>query len=162
MDDEFDLRDAVENTLHTLVPAATRKGVQLVFDADPTMDTCVAGDANRLRQVLTNLVDNAIKFSPEGSKIDVAVRRIEIDKLANLTVTISDQGDGISKEILPRLFTKFATGDKEARRAKGTGLGLAYVETVAMRHGGSIRAENRKDGGADFVLMLPEAAEETC
>ncbi len=158
--DDILLADLVRDVADNLWPLAEERQVKIHVE-DRSNSGFVLAEPDALSRAISNLIDNAIKFSPEGSNIDIAIRRIEIGRQCDLTVTISDNGSGISEEILPRLFSRFSTDDNEKRRAKGAGLGLAYVETVAVRHGGSIRAENRKNGGADFILMLPEASEET-
>ncbi|MEE9432929.1 MAG: CHASE2 domain-containing protein [Sphingorhabdus sp.] len=153
------LADLARDVADNLWPLAEERHVKFKVD-DRSNAAFVLAEPDAMSRAISNLLDNAIKFSPEGSVIELTLRRVKIDGAAQISLTISDHGAGIDSEILPRLFTKFASSDKEKRRAKGIGLGLAYVETVATRHSGTIRAENRKGGGADFILMLPEAAEE--
>jgi len=105
-------------------------------------------DENRIKQVIANLVDNAIKFTEEGM-ISVSV---EISPRHDcVIVKVKDTGSGIDKEILPRLFTKFATKSDTA----GTGLGLFIAKSIVEAHGGKIWAEDNRDGrGATFVFSL--------
>ena len=112
----------------------------------PKGDFAVQGDRGRLGQVLSNLISNAIKFTQEGN-IDILLEKMQNDKAAVLSV--KDTGSGIEPDIMPRLFTKFAT-----RSEVGTGLGLYISKSVIEAHGGRIWAENSPDGnGATFSLF---------
>src|SRR5918997_3971621 len=113
----------------------------------------VLGDANRIVQVITNLLSNAVKFSPEREKMLITVTRgiRMIDGKPMAIVSISDQGQGINPEIVPRLFQKFISGSE-----KGTGLGLYISKKIITAHGGEIWAESNKIGkGATFAFTLP-------
>ena len=113
----------------------------------------VLGDANRIVQVITNLLSNAVKFSPEWDKMLITVTRgiRVIDGKPMAIVSISDQGQGINPEIVPRLFQKFISGSE-----KGTGLGLYISKNIITAHGGEIWAESNKIGkGATFAFTLP-------
>jgi signal transduction histidine kinase len=116
-------------------------------------DVCVIADKNRIIQVVSNLLANAIKFTKAG-KILVQLRKRKGKKIAasdQVIVSIKDEGSGIDPSIMPRLFTKFAT-----KSDKGTGLGLYISKSVVEAHGGKIWAENNKDGkGATFTFTLP-------
>jgi nitrogen-specific signal transduction histidine kinase len=114
----------------------------------PKGDFAVQGDRGRLGQVLSNLISNAIKFTQEGN-IDILLEKMQNDKAAVLSV--KDTGSGIEPDIMPRLFTKFAT-----RSEVGTGLGLYISKSVIEAHGGRIWAKNNSDGkGAIFSFSLP-------
>lgn len=113
----------------------------------------VLADANRIVQVITNLLSNAVKFSTQRDRalitITTGIRMIDSKSMA--IVSISDQGQGIDPEIVPRLFQKFISGSE-----KGTGLGLYISKNIVKAHGGEIWAENNKNGkGATFVFTLP-------
>ena len=116
-------------------------------------DVCVIADKNRIIQVVSNLLANAIKFTKAG-KILVQLRKRKGKKIADsnqVIVSIKDEGSGIDPSIMPRLFTKFAT-----KSDKGTGLGLYISKSIVEAHGGKIWAENNKDGkGATFTFTLP-------
>jgi two-component system, OmpR family, sensor histidine kinase VicK len=116
-------------------------------------DVWVIADKNRIIQVVSNLLANAIKFTKAG-KILVQLRKRKGKKIADSTqviVSIKDEGSGIDPSIMPRLFTKFAT-----KSDKGTGLGLYISKSIVEAHGGKIWAENNRDGkGATFVFTLP-------
>jgi signal transduction histidine kinase len=105
----------------------------------------VQGDRERITQVISNLVSNAIKFTSEGS-VSIFIE----EKDGNAVVDVKDSGTGINADILPRLFEKFATGSD-----KGTGLGLYISKNIVEAHGGKIWADNNKDGGATFAFSLP-------
>lgn len=108
----------------------------------------VEADRNRITQVVINLLDNAIKFSEDG----IIAVTTTVDPDANsITVSVKDAGSGINPDIMPRLFSKFATASE-----KGTGLGLYISKKIIEAHGGKIWAENNKDGeGATFAFTLP-------
>jgi two-component system sensor histidine kinase VicK len=121
---------------------------------DPNQEhPIVMADANRIVQVITNLLSNAVKFSTQGDRVLITVTRgiRVIDGRTMAIVAISDQGQGIDPEIVPRLFQKFVSGSE-----KGTGLGLYISKNIVKAHGGEIWAENNKSGtGATFVFALP-------
>jgi signal transduction histidine kinase len=111
----------------------------------------VEGDKNRLNQVISNLLSNAIKFSKEnGGTITIRVQKK--DNNDDVLVSVKDSGAGIDPEILPRLFTKFATKSETG----GTGLGLYISKSIVESHGGRILAQNNSDGkGSTFSFTLP-------
>ena len=112
----------------------------------------IQGDRVRLKQVIVNLLDNAIKYTPSGRKVDL---RIEArDKRACLTV--SDSGGGIPESELPYVFDRFFRGTHtRAQSPDGTGLRLSIVQSVCTAHGGDVTVENLKTGGCRFHVVLP-------
>jgi len=123
-------------------------------------------DYVQIDEVLTNLIENATKYTPPGSEISIQATR-END---NVRVEVADRGPGIPPEALPRLFEPFYRVQREGQTARGTGLGLAVAKGLVEAHGGHIWVENRNEGGASFVFTLPlgqpgrtppEAAEES-
>ncbi|MFD1333079.1 ATP-binding protein, partial [Methylopila musalis] len=121
--------------------------VELVSTGEPVV---VFGDQDRLTQVVTNLVSNAIKFSPAGGAVIVAVGADG----ETAAIRVRDSGPGVPEAFLPRMFTKFAQADgSDSRRKGGTGLGLAIVKEIVERHAGAIRY--RENGGAEFEVRLP-------
>ena len=104
------------------------------------------GDAAALERAITNLLDNAAKWSPAGGKVTVDLTRG--------TVMVADQGPGISAQDLPRVFDRFYRS-AESRGMPGSGLGLSIVKAVADRHGGEARAGTGPDGGAAFWFHVP-------
>lgn len=115
----------------------------------------IAGDPALLKRLLRNLVDNAIKFTPEGGRVTVAVRLGD----GRGVVEVADTGPGISPDALPQIFERFYRGDPARAPATGAGLGLAIAKALAEVHGGTLTAANRDGGGAVFRLELPLASE---
>jgi len=111
----------------------------------------VSLDPKRVRQVLANLLSNALIYTPAGGEIRVDIRLAD----DAVELSVSDTGPGISEEDLPHLFERFYRGDPARGRTGGSGLGLAIVRQWVEAHGGTIRAENRPEGGARFVLQIP-------
>jgi PAS domain S-box-containing protein len=115
------------------------------FDGEVTLDI------DKIKQVLRNLLNNAIKFSPEGGTIDVAVCRVA----SSVRVSVRDQGPGIPQDELEAVFDKFIQSSKTKTGAGGTGLGLAICQEIVAAHKGRIWAENRPEGGAVFSFEIP-------
>jgi PAS domain S-box-containing protein len=123
----------------------------------PPWPQCVMGDPDRLEQVLTNLVSNAIKYSPQGETVYVTA----VQNGSTVRIEVCDRGTGVPQEFRERIFSKFAMADSsDARTRGGTGLGLAIVREIAASHGGSAGFEDRDGGGAIFYLELPLLAED--
>jgi signal transduction histidine kinase len=117
-------------------------------------------DQLRLSRALDQLLENAIKYSPNGGAIDVSVRRTEANG-GSAELSIQDQGIGIPSDETDRIFDRFERGSNAENRIAGTGLGLAGARYIVESHGGTISAHNRPGGGARFVIQLPLAAEES-
>ena len=111
-------------------------------------------DAPRLEQVIVNLIDNAAKFSPDGTRIDVSVTTPEPDAVQ---IVVADQGRGIPAEHLPHIFERAYQGG-ESQRAAGLGLGLYISRQVVELHGGQIEAASPPEGGARLTITLPTRA----
>ena len=134
---------------------AHAKSVLIETHHDAPGGAVVIGDAGLVRQMIANLVDNAIKFTDEG-RIDVTVRRDG----ALAVVDVADTGPGIDDSAADRLFDRFFRGDPaHARAVEGTGLGLAIVRSIARVHGGTVAARARPGGGSLFSVALPAAPE---
>jgi signal transduction histidine kinase len=106
---------------------------------------------------LSNLIDNAVKYTPDGGRVHIQINLATTVVPQQITVAIADNGPGISVDMLPGLFTRFVTGGTHQGRVTGTGLGLAFVQAVIERHHGTITGGNGPQGGATFILSLPEA-----
>ena len=147
---EFDLRTVLDDTLQALALRAHKKGLELACDIDPGVPDAVVGDPTRLRQVVVNLVGNAVKFTEQG---EVTVR-VEADPLppgaARLRLTVTDTGIGIPADKLRAIFEPFTQADGTTRRFGGTGLGLTISSHLAGLMGGTIRAESKPGGGSTF------------
>jgi signal transduction histidine kinase len=148
--EQFNLNDVIVNTINYITANKyfnnKKDDIKILYDSD--IDISLKADKERLSQVIFNLLSNAIKFTNgEGGKISVIAEK----KDNQLIVSIKDRGTGIDPEILPRLFTKFATKSFE-----GTGLGLFISKSIIEAHGGKIWAENNSNGkGATFSFSLP-------
>ncbi|WP_395736831.1 ATP-binding protein [Prosthecobacter sp.] len=142
------LEDAIENAR----PSATAKNLRLQSVFDPAAQP-VFGDPNRLQQIFWNLVNNAIKFTPSGGRIQVLLARVH----SHLEIRVTDTGIGIDPEFLPHVFERFRQADASStRRQGGLGLGLAIVKHLAELHGGTMKASSGgKNQGSTFTLMLP-------
>ncbi|WP_417622917.1 CHASE2 domain-containing protein [Parasphingorhabdus sp.] len=153
------LAELVEEANDSLWPLCKARAIRCEVD-DQSEGAFVRGEPSSLYRSFANLIDNAIKYSPEGGVVTIAIRVIDLDGQPFVSVAIEDQGKGISEEIQGQLFERFASDDRLAHsKIKGTGLGLNFVSKVIERHGGNIRGENRRDGGACFTVLLPLAPE---
>lgn len=149
----------VEETVALVAGTAEGKGLDLRMEGDPAEGRLVIGDKTRLRQVLLNLVNNAVKFTPRGS-VTVAITQTATPDGIALRVTVRDTGIGIPDEAQPRLFTRFVQADSSTtRRFGGTGLGLAIAKELIEAMGGTIGLESRDGEGSTFWfnLVLPAA-----
>jgi two-component system sensor histidine kinase SenX3 len=145
-----DLADLVEASVRSLKPLAERLGVRIELDL--TRGPACLADARQLGSAVTNLVDNALKYSDAGTPVTVSVR--PGDGWADVVVT--DGGIGIPQPELERVFERFYRVDKaRSRDTGGTGLGLAIVRNVARAHGGEILVSSREGEGSTFTLRLP-------
>ncbi len=147
-----DLRSVIEAAVIAILPAADAKGTRITKMYDAAAGA-VMGDPARLQQVVWNLVNNAVKFTPKGGKIEVLLRRVD----SYVEIAVSDTGQGISPELLPRVFDRFRQGDASTTRSHGgLGLGLAIGKELVEMHGGSISAHSAGlNQGATFTVRLP-------
>jgi PAS domain S-box-containing protein len=147
-----DVSEAVEAAIETVAPAAEAKGITVSRDvgAGPLI---ITADAQRLQQVIWNLLTNAVKFTPKGGMVSARVFAVGSD----ICVRVSDTGEGIRAEVLPLVFEPFQQADSSiTRRHGGLGLGLAIVKHIVTAHGGTVRAESEGEGkGASFEVRLP-------
>jgi signal transduction histidine kinase len=114
------------------------------------------GDAGRLRQIVNNLIDNGLKFTPTGGRISVSLRHDAAREQAVLVV--SDSGMGIAPEDLPHVFERFYRGDKSRQRdagVSGSGLGLSICHSIVAAHGGTIHVESTPGAGSSFEVRFP-------
>jgi signal transduction histidine kinase len=146
-----DVRELVEDVLEMMRPAAAARGVELGDQLDPV--GAVRGDSERLRQVVWNLLSNALKFTPRQGRVRVQLT----ERGAALVLSVQDSGCGIPAAFLPRVFEAFQQGTGASGSPKaGLGLGLAIVKELVELHGGSVVAESRGEGqGATFTVSLP-------
>lgn len=143
-----DLREIAEQAAAALRPGATPAGVALAVDADGELEA----DPVRLRQLLGNLLSNAIRHSPPGATVRVQSRRAA----GFVEISVSDEGDGIAAEDLDRIFERFWRAEHSRGRAGGgSGLGLAIVRRLAEAHGGAITVQSTIGQGSTFTVRLP-------
>jgi signal transduction histidine kinase/ActR/RegA family two-component response regulator len=147
--------EIVASAVETVAPAAAAKGIQIDMDVpDPSLE--IVADADRLQQVIWNLLSNSVKFTPKDGHVHVSVRQTGSD----LSIRVRDTGEGIRDDLLPVIFKPFQQADNSTtRRHGGLGLGLTIVKQLVGAHGGSVRAESEGQGkGATFVIELPKRA----
>jgi signal transduction histidine kinase len=152
---DFDLRTSVEATGVTLAAQAEVKGLELKVDVHEDVPPVVTGDRGRLRQVLTNLVSNAVKFTQAGEvRVVVGAGPVENEQV-ELHFSVTDTGIGIAESEIDRLFESFAQADSSTtRRYGGTGLGLAISRRLVEFMGGSISAVSRPGAGSTFSFTV--------
>jgi signal transduction histidine kinase len=151
----MDIRSVASAVIENAAPAAENKGIDFTMRAEP-MSQQIWADAHRLEIVLTNLVSNAIKFTPEGGRIELSVWEDE----RGVNVAVEDNGPGIPAEDLPRVFDRFfqvAPGDR--RREGGVGIGLALARELVELHGGSVSAESTPGVSTTFRIFIPFGTE---
>ena len=149
----FDL--AVNDAIDLYTPLAQERGINLTF-AGRVAVSC-RGDAARLRQLVGNLIDNAIKYSDKGGRVTVALGCA--NGVASLTIT--DTGQGIPTEHLPRIFDRFYRADQaRSARRRGAGLGLSICRMIADAHGGEIRVSSSPGEGTTVTVAIPVAGGE--
>ena len=148
-----DLRDLIGGAVETVRPAADAKSIELHLSIDNNISD-LAGDTARLRQVLWNLLANAVKFTPAGGRIEVSAK----DGPTDLEITVRDSGPGIDSDFLPHIFEPFRRGESlTTRTVGGLGLGLAIVRHLVEAHGGTVTADNAEGGGSILLVRLPTA-----
>ncbi len=157
----FDLRDAIEDVSTLLATAASEKNIELLVRFDPRLPRMVIGDAGRIRQVLTNIVGNAIKFTHEGH-VWINVSGSSFDNQVRVGFKIEDTGVGIPADQISNIFEKFRQVDgSNTRKFEGTGLGLSISSTLVNMMGGRIAVHSEVDKGTafSFDLEFPVAQE---
>ncbi len=152
----FDLRSAVTDVVELFAETASARSVLLAATFSDDLPRAVSGDPTRLRQILTNLVSNAVKFTNGGGRVDIRTTTIaQNDECISLTFEVEDTGVGIEQAQLDRLFEPFEQADSStSRRYGGTGLGLAIVAGLADAMGGRIEARSEVGRGSTFVLSV--------
>ncbi len=167
----FDIQDLLQERLDTFRLLADKKRIRLSATYKPDPLPPVFADAERLKQVFNNLLNNAIFFTPDGGEVSFRVectnsrsfpsRVKEVSKLESsmqwLKIEVSDTGEGIPKEEWNRVFDKFYQIQKNSNRGSGSGLGLSIAKHIVEAHGGSIWVEDSSAGGTTFVVVLPQA-----
>jgi signal transduction histidine kinase len=149
---EVDVASAAEEVWAALARSADAHEVSLVLDVEPGAGT-IEADPDAVRQVLTNLMDNSLRYTPAGGRITCLTRRVE----GGVAVSVRDSGTGITREHLPRIFERFYRSDPSRSRAEGgTGLGLAIVKHLVEAHGGRVSAESEWGSGTTITCVFPD------
>ncbi|MEJ8560554.1 ATP-binding protein [Yoonia sp. GPGPB17] len=152
---QFDLPELVQSLVDVLSPLAAEKGLSLTLDIDATMRMGFWGDSTRLRQILTNLVGNAIKFTDSGG-VKLRVSGIHGPKTSSLKFAVADTGAGIPAEHHERVFEDFiALAHGKGRQTRGDGLGLSISRRIARQLGGDIVLDSEAGKGSTFILNVP-------
>lgn len=151
----FNVRKMVSETVALFEATALHKGLKMILDFGPGMDQIVMGDAIRLRQVLSNLVGNALKFTTEGS-ITISVKRTILNQQdVKLTFSVKDTGIGIDQKQVQYLFQRFRQLDSTYSKSyQGTGLGLSISKKLVELMAGEIRVESEQDMGSNFIFEV--------
>ena len=146
------IADIIRNAVEVCGYKAREKKIGIHVECAPDIEAMV--NEPLLEQAVVNLLDNAIKYSDAGGMVDIAVSR-HVD---GITVEVRDEGCGIDKEDIPRLFERFYRVDKaRSRKLGGTGLGLAIVKHIMQAHGGSVTVASVPGEGSTFTLHLPSS-----
>lgn len=150
---QLDLRDLIKDVTWVQTAEAEQKGLHLEADLTDKSVT-VEADPERVTQVITNLVTNAIHYTPEGGNIYISLSQEQAEDNAYAVIRVSDTGMGIPEELKPNIFLPFQRGSENN---KGTGLGLAIAKEIVERHAGTIHVESSANQGSTFIIRLPLA-----
>jgi signal transduction histidine kinase len=150
--EEFDITDTIEEVIKVLTPIAAKKRVAISIELTPEVNT-VSIDKKKFRQILYNLISNAIKFNIPDGTVHIST---EIARPGFFQMKVTDTGVGISKEDIGKLFIPFVQIDSgTTRRHEGTGLGLALTRNIIELHGGEIKVDSQSGMGSTFCAILP-------
>ena len=154
----IELPAVIQTAIETLRPAANAKNISIESTIERNAGT-IAGDPDRLQQVIWNLLSNAVKFTPSGGQVYVQLERVD----AHVRISVRDTGMGIESEFLPYVFDRFQQADGSMTRSySGLGLGLAIARHIIELHGGHIQADSPgEDQGATFTVRLPLTPDQT-
>jgi two-component system phosphate regulon sensor histidine kinase PhoR len=152
LQEPVDIGTLVRQISSALQPLADKKGIQLNIDVNEGIPELL-GDNGKIQSAITNLVNNAIKFTPEGGRVCIRVRK----KADELVIKVSDTGIGIPKDALPKIFDRFYRVPHPGKQIPGTGLGLAIVKKIVALHDGRIEVESELNRGTTFTIFLPLA-----
>jgi signal transduction histidine kinase len=148
---ESSIRDALEHGVAMVRERASRQRLSLDVVVDPSVGVVVA-DPLRLKQVILNLLTNAVKFTPTGGRIEARAQRVD----GEIHVSVEDSGIGIAEDDLERIFESFQQGPRSVPgAAEGTGLGLTLSKRIVELHGGRLWVESRLGHGSTFTFAIP-------
>ncbi|MCI0728916.1 MAG: HAMP domain-containing histidine kinase, partial [Chloroflexi bacterium] len=146
----FDLTRLIADIVESIQPLAGEKEICLEYQPG-TSPIFLSGDQGKLQRVFTNLISNAVKYTPAEGRVTVT----PVVNDHSVTVTVADTGYGIPPEDLPHIFEHFHRVRKHQHRAVGTGLGLAIVKSLVEAHNGTIAVQSEEDKGSSFTIQLP-------
>ena len=153
--EEFNIVETVQNVFDLLEMKAAKKNIILEFDMDYSHSIMVNADRERIQQILTNLIENSIKYGKDDGTTEVSIEDLIQNKVI---VRVTDNGEGIEKEHMPRLFERFFRVDKSgSRKEGGSGLGLAIVKHLVEAHNEKIYLESQFGIGSEFSFTLEKA-----
>jgi len=147
---ENNISEVIDEAYQTMTSFAKQKSIDFTLELEGNLPKA-RFDSAKIIQVLTNLISNAIKFTPAGGKVSVCVKRQD----ENLVIRVSDTGMGIPKEALSKIFDHFYRVHRLGKEIQGTGLGLSIVSKIVTLHGGRIEVESEIDKGTSFIVFLP-------
>jgi len=150
---DHDIHEVAEEVHQTMTPAAVKQSIHLALELVDNLPRAKF-DRDKIIQVLTNLVNNAIKFTPEHGRVSICVQC----QREELVMRVSDTGMGIPKEGLSKIFDRFYRVHRPGKEIQGTGLGLSIVNKIVMMHSGRIEVESEVGKGTTFTVFLPLAA----
>lgn len=159
-----DLLKLAQDAANDAFATAPDRDIEVVgLEGAEALSAPVWGDEQRLRQVLANLMTNALRYTPEGTPIELAVGSVPgVDGTTTSVVQVRDHGPGIHGEDAERVFERFYRADtSRTRETGGTGLGLAIVAAIVGQHDGTVRVEETEGGGATFTIRIPQYSTQT-
>jgi signal transduction histidine kinase len=148
--ERVNMSEVIRETLTIMQPQAAERQISIPLQVPETLPALI-GDPDRLKQVMVNLVSNAVKYNHEGGQVDIEVKVGEDD----LNVVVKDTGRGIAEKDLPHIFEKFYRVDDPEQQTKGTGLGLSITKHIIEAHGGTIGVQSVEGQGSTFSFTLP-------
>jgi signal transduction histidine kinase len=149
---EVEVAGAAREAWGALAGRADAQQISLALDIEPGAET-IEADPDAVRQVLTNLMDNSLRYTPAGGRVTCLTRRLE----DGVAVSVRDSGSGITREHLPRIFERFYRADpSRSREEGGTGLGLAIVKHLVEAHGGRVSAQSEWGSGTTVTCLFPD------
>lgn len=150
-----DLKNLIQETINLFAASASEKKLELSFEYDPNLPCYFSTDINRIRQIISNLIGNAIKFTPEGS-VNINVTGKVNAEYTNIEISVRDTGIGIAQNKIDMIFEKFTQAENSTTRTYGgTGLGLTISRKLAQALGGEIRVQSKLGHGTTFFIHLP-------
>ncbi len=153
--EKFDIIELIQNVFELLEMRAAKKEITLTFDIEYKEPIYVLGDIEKIQQVVSNLLVNSIKYGHMNGTTEVSVENLIKNKVI---VRVTDNGEGIPKQHIPRLFERFYRVDQSgSRKEGGSGLGLAIVKHIIEAHGEKIYVESEEDVGSEFSFTLEKA-----